>query len=128
MLVHEGLGYNRFGLRYVSAKEVAERRKRVLAVDFSALDKKEPTPPKHSPQTTHQKHLKKMEEDRKAKIRHAQIMSFLALSVVSMSVGLYHLAKNNPSQTRNDILCGATAFAAAAYFTAPFFGKSKQRN
>ena len=34
-LVHEYLGYNRFGLRYVTAREVRERKKRVLSHDFS---------------------------------------------------------------------------------------------
>ena len=44
MLVHEALGYNRFGLRCISKEEIEARRKFILSVDFSekALDTHKP--------------------------------------------------------------------------------------
>ena len=123
MLVHEGLGYNRFGLPYISAEEMEARRKRVLEKNPADFGKNAPGPYHETPQEKHKKHLKKMEEDKKAKVRQAQIMSFLALAMADMSVGLFHLAENNPTQATDDILCGATAFAAAACFTVPLLKK-----
>ena len=43
MLVHEALGYNRFGLRYVSAGEMRARREFILKQTFP------PQPPQHKP-------------------------------------------------------------------------------
>ena len=34
-LVHEYLGYNRFGLRYVTAEEIRQRKERILKHDLS---------------------------------------------------------------------------------------------
>ena len=125
MLVHEGLGYNRFGLRYVGAEEIAERKKHVLGLDFSKLGKKIQTPQKIKLKMKRQKHLKKMEEERKEKVIRAQILSFSALAITDMSVGLFHLMNNNPSQAMGDILCAATAFTAAACFTIPTLKKQR---
>lgn len=121
MLVYEGLGYNRFGLRYVGAEEIAERRKHVLErnpVDFG----KNPSGPYHEiPQEKHKKHLKKMEEERKEKVIRTQIISFSALAVAGMSAGLYHVITKNPTQATGDILCAATAFIAAVGMSVPAF-------
>ena len=38
MLVHEALGYNRFGLRYVTREELDARCKRVFSFDFSSKE------------------------------------------------------------------------------------------
>ena len=128
MFIHEALGYNRFGLRYVGTEEIEARKKRILSLDVSKLGEKIQTPQKIKLEMRRQKHFKKMEEERKVKARQAQIFSFMALAVADMSVGLYHILSKNPTQATGDILCGATAFTAAACFTVPFFKKTKQRD
>ena len=127
MLVHEGMGYDRFGRRYVSAEEIEARKKRILAVDVSKLGEKIPIPQKLKQEIIHRKHLKMMEEERKTKVRQAQVISFIALAVADMSVGIYHTFSNNPNQAYGDILCTATALGAAASLSVPFFRRAKQK-
>ena len=127
MLIQEALGYDRFGRRYVSSEEIAERKKRILAVDFLADNKKESTPPKCSPQIIHQKHLKWIESERKAKVIQAQIFSFMALAIADMSVGVYHALSQNPTLVAGDVLCAATAFSAGAVLTIHMLKKTSLR-
>ena len=65
MLVHEALGYDRFGKRYVTAEEVAARRKRVLnRSDYTFASSDETSEP------VHREHHYKMRKEMRENISH----------------------------------------------------------
>ncbi len=116
---------NNFGLRCVSAEEIEKRRKRIFEQDPADFGKNASGPYHKTPQEKHKKHLKKIEEERKAKVSQAQIISFMALAVAGMSVGVYHTITKNPTQATGDILCAATAFIGAAGISASALMKER---